>query len=175
MKRFSILFALLCTVVAAHAEGPMPTPRPGAGGTRTDLINDEKIRKLYEEFAANWNRHDVAAMAAIWTIDGDHLEPDGRHAKGRDEVLKLFMREHTTVFKDTHIDLNIETVWFITGDVALVDGTYNLSGATDPKGRALAPRKGHMSSILLKEQGKWWVVASRLMIPVPLVWRDEDE
>lgn len=172
MKRFSLLLALLITVASAQAEGPMPTTRPGAGGTKTDLINDDQIRELYTKFAEAWNRHDVAAMASLWTIDGDQLEPDGHHAKGRDEVLKLFMREHTTVFKDTHIDLTIETVWFLAGDVALVDGTYNLTGATDPKGTPLGPRKGHLASVLLKEQGKWWVAASRLSIPVSLVWRE---
>lgn len=174
MKRFALLFGLLCIAVPVFAQGAPPTARPGAGGLNVDLVNDDQIRELYTKFADAWNKHDVATMASLWTIDGDHQEPDGRHAKGRSEVLELFMQEHKTVFKDTHIDLKIETVWFVTGDVALIDGTYELTGATDPKGKAVPPRKGHLTAVLLKERGQWGVAASRLMIPLQLVWRDDE-
>jgi uncharacterized protein (TIGR02246 family) len=177
MRKLSVLSIALLAVAAASvlAQEEPPTPRPGVGGPRTDLVNDAKIRKRYERFQADWNRHDPVAMAAIWTIDGDHREPDGRIAKGRDEVQNLFAQEHATVFKDSHLDLHVDTVWFVTADVALVDGTYVLTGATDPDGKPIPPRKGHLTSIFLQERGRWWVAASRLMIPVPLVWRAHPE
>jgi uncharacterized protein (TIGR02246 family) len=173
-KLLAIVLAVCLAGAAAAAEKPPITPRPGAGGPRTDLLNDAKIRELYERFENAWNRHDAVALAEMWTIDGDHREPDGRIAKGRDEVQMLFAEEHATVFKDSRLDLDVKTVWFITAEVALVDGEYTLGGVPGPDGKPLPPRKGHLTSVLLQERGQWWVAASRLMIPVPLVWRQSE-
>ncbi len=43
-----------------------------------------------------------------------------------------------------------------------------VAGIVAPDGKELPPRKGRLSSILLQERGKWWIAASRLMIPAPL-------
>ena len=104
-------------------------------------------------------------------LDGDHREPDGTMYKGRDEVLALFRKQHGSFFKDTTLALDIDDVWFITANVALIDGTYTLSGAKLPDGTALPPRKGHLTAVFLKEQGRWWIEASRLMIPTALPYK----
>ena len=147
------------------------------GGIKGDVRNETEIRKLYAEFAAAWNKHDGKAMADMWAIDGDHIDPDGRKARGRDEVTELMKANHETMFKDTVLDLNIQTVWFITGDiavgdVALVDGSYSLAGIKGPDDNQLPTRSGLLTSVLTKQRGKKWEIsASRLMIPVPLPWR----
>jgi uncharacterized protein (TIGR02246 family) len=174
MKRFLLLTALLIFVGPVLAQPQTgETPRAGVGGPRTDLENDAKIRELFKQFEAAWNRHDFEALKALWTIDGDHQEPDGTWAKGREEVGKLFAKEHMTVFKNSHIRLTIHSVWFITGDVALVEGSYDLVGVQDQQGKDIPPRKGRLTSILLQEpDSPWRVAASRSMIPVPLIWRE---
>ena len=58
-------------------------------------------------------------------------------------------------------------------DVALVDGTYMVLGAVDPNGKPLPPRKGLLTSVLIKDHGTWQVAASRSMIPIPLPWRPQ--
>jgi uncharacterized protein (TIGR02246 family) len=172
MHRILMVVAmLLCLAGSVAAQPGTPTPKPGAGGPRTDLVNDEAIRKLYGQFVAAWNAHDPKQMASFYTIDGDTTEPDGMVAKGRDEVQKHFAEEHAAAFKDTEIKLTVDTVWFLAADVALVDGTYIVIGAVDPNGRPLPPRKGLLSSVLIKEDGTWHVAASRSMIPIPLPWR----
>lgn len=147
------------------------------GGIKSDIRNETAVRKLYADFATAWNKHDAAALSKMWAIDGDHMDPDGRRARGRDEVTALMKANHETMFKDTVLDLTIDGVWFITGDiatgdVAMVDGTYQLSGIKDPQDNQLPTRSGHLTSVLIKQHGgKWEIVASRLMIPVPLPWR----
>jgi uncharacterized protein (TIGR02246 family) len=170
MKRLLLLTVLLIFVGPVQAQ----TPRAGAGGPRTDLENDAKIRELFNEFTSAWNRHDFEALKALWTIDGDHQEPDGTVAKGREEVGKLLAKEHMSVFKNSQIRLTIHSVWFIGADVALADGSYELVGVQDQHGKDVAPRKGSLTAVLLHEpDAPWRVAASRSMIPVPLVWREE--
>lgn len=160
---FGVMLGMCSNRAAAVSETGVP---------QTDWMNEATIRKLYDEFEAAWNRHDTNKMASMWAIDGDHLEPDGKVAKGRGEVETLFKNQHATVFKGTHLDLKIDSVWFITSNVALVDGTYDLAGVTTPDGKVLEPRKGHLTSVLMQEQDqKWWIAASRLMIPVSLPYK----
>jgi uncharacterized protein (TIGR02246 family) len=139
--------------------------------TTRDRANEKVIRDLYKRFAEAWNRHDVDALGAMWAIDGDHIEPDGTHVDGRQAVSLHLKRQHDTVFKQTHLDLSIAEVWFVADTVALVDGGYELTGVRTPDGDALPARRGHLTSLLLEEGGKWWIVASRLMIPTELPYK----
>jgi len=172
MKRFLIVTALILTAGAAFAQSGARA-RSETGSPKMDIANEATIRKLYDDFTAAWNKHDTDAMARMWALDGDHIEPDGRIAKGRAEVHKLLGLEHSTVFKKSHLNLTIESVWFINQDVALVDGLYELSGVIDESGKEVPMRKGHLTSVLMQEGSVWSIAASRAMIPVPLVWRKE--
>lgn len=173
MRQLLIVAALTCVVGYAVTASAGPTPKSDFGKLKSDVANEEVIRTLYAGFTDEWNKHDVRAMADRWLEDGDHIEPDGHVAKGRPEVYKLFKLEHDTVFKKTHLTLTVETVWFITQDLALVDGSYEVTGVVLPDGKEIPPRKGHLTSILLHEQKKWWIAASRLMIPVPLPYKKD--
>lgn len=141
------------------------------GGPASDVQSEKAVRELYDRFVADWNRHDAAALGAMYAIDGDHIEPDGNHVDGRDEVTLLLKRQHESAFKQTRLMLNIADVWFITEDVALVDGGYAISGIRSPDGKELPERRGHLTSILLREGGKWTIAASRLMIPTELPYK----
>lgn len=142
-----------------------------AGNLRADNENERKVRALYENFEDAWNRHDPQAMAAVFTVDGDYLDPDGTWARGQEEVEEHFRRGHAVIFRDSRLDIDVDTVWFITNDVALLDGSYEVVGARTPDGKEIPPRRGHLTSVLLKERGEWHVAASRLMIPQQLPYR----
>lgn len=174
MKRILIVTALILVTGTAHAESGARA-RSEMGSPKSDIANEATIRKLYDDFEAAWNKHDTDAMARMWALDGDHVEPDGRVAKGRSEVHKLLGMEHNTVFKKTTLHLTIVSVWFMTQDVALVDGNYELTNVVDENGKDVGTRKGHLTAVLMQEGGVWSIAASRAMIPVPLVWRKESD
>lgn len=166
------LASTLCVCLFLAAAPTWAQKLSNDGGSSVDVENEKAIRKLYEDFVTMWNRHDVASLSAMWTIDGDMLEPDGTPAKGRPNVTKLLMKEHTTVFKSSLLKLTIADVWFVASEVALVDGGYELSGVIAPDGKELAPRTGHITAVLIREdRDKWLIAASRLMIPVGLPYK----
>jgi uncharacterized protein (TIGR02246 family) len=173
----ALVVGLTLPALADRARGdekPKHKEIQAVGGPKSDLENEAEIRKLYAQYTAAWNKHDPKAMASFWTLDGDYMEPDGRHAKGQADVEKLFTQEQQTVFKDSTLALTIETVWFINQDVAMVDGKYDLSGVRDLEGKQLPVRSGHLTAVLMREDGTWKVAAGRAMIPVPLVYRDKE-
>lgn len=138
-----------------------------------DRQEEKKIRALYNAFEDGWNAHKIDVMADMWSLDGDHQEPDGHIAKGREDVRALFRRQHDNVFKTTVLDLSIDSVWFITADVVLVDGKYSIVGIVAPDGKELPARQGHLTAILIKEAQTWQIAASRLMIPTTLPYKKE--
>ena len=92
MKRFSLLFVLLCVAVSVRAQGPPPTVRPGSGGLNVDLVNDDKIRALYTKFVDAFNRHDVEAVVGFFAEDGVFDKPVGPDVWGRRYVGKKEIR-----------------------------------------------------------------------------------
>jgi uncharacterized protein (TIGR02246 family) len=164
-------FVLLLWSAAANAQAPDIGAVRGIDTSHRNLRAEAEIRFRYEEFTSAFNRHDTQAMAAMWTRQGDHYEPDGSFAEGRDAVEKLFAEEHAGAFKNATIDLSIDTVWMVTPNVALVNGFYRVSGVRDLEGNEIAIRKGHLTSLLVADEGQWWVAASRATIPVPVPWR----
>ena len=173
MKHLLIVAAFICAAGAAMADTAPAAKKSDQGKLKSDLRNEDTIRQLYAEFCDTWNKHDPKAMAGRWLEDGDEIEPDGHVAKGRAEMLKMLTLQHQSVFKNSHLTLTVETVWFITSEVALIDGSYEVTGVQTPDGKDIPARKGHLSSILLQEGGKWWIAASRLMIPTALPYKKD--
>lgn len=170
MKRLTSV-ALLLWAAAANGQVPDIGSVVGIDTAHRNLRAETEIRQRYAAFTEAFNRHDTKAMAAMWTRQGDHYEPDGRFAEGRDAVATLFAEEHEGAFKDAKIDLSVATVWMITPNVALVNGFYQVHGVRDPEGKEVAMRRGHLTSVLLAEDSQWWIAASRATIPVPVPWR----
>src|SRR5512139_3996444 len=166
MKQMLLFAVLLVVAGGVQAQSTTPKPHPGAGGPRSDLASEVAIRKLYADFTAAWNAHDPKKMASFWALDGDTIEPDGMVAKGDAELEKHFAEEQATAMKDSTLKLTVDAVWFVTADVALVDGTYVVLNAHDPNGQPLPPRKGLVTSVVIREHGAWHVAASRSMIPI---------
>jgi uncharacterized protein (TIGR02246 family) len=168
--RSAIVLGVVAVALAAGGRAWAVSPS-NEGGLAGDIANERLVRELYDKFVGAWNRHDVESLAGMWAIDGDHFEPDGTVAKGRDAVRALLAREHGSVFAKTRLDLSVADVWFISDDVALVDGGYEIYGIRTPDGDELPARRGHLTSVLIQEQGKWWIAASRLMIPTELPYK----
>jgi len=148
----------------------------GSAFAQRDGFNEEtppskSVRAMTEEFVVNWNKHDTAALAAMWTEDGDHMEPDGRTVTGPKELKRLFDIEHGSVFKNSELHLVVEKVRSPTPEIAIADGTYELFGATDPAGNDIGTRTGYFFYVVQKDGDSWKVNASRLMLPTSLIWR----
>jgi uncharacterized protein (TIGR02246 family) len=160
--------APMAVATGAHAFGL-------GGGTAADVKSEKQIRELYADFVKAWNSHDVKTMASRWAVDGDQVEPDGTRAHGREGVTELLTKQHDSVFKKTKLELTVKTVWMISDDVALVDGTYELTGATLPDGTPIPARKGLLTAVLIQERNTWSIAASRLMIPTVLPYKTKGD
>jgi uncharacterized protein (TIGR02246 family) len=166
MIRVCLIALLLIPSAILAQRGPAPEGEPTG--------HEAAIHATYKQFAQAWNQHDAAAMAALWTERGDHMEPDGRTVFGREEVQRLFAIEHGSVFKKSELHLAVEHVRMTSDDVAVVDGTYELFHATDTRGNAIGLRAGYFTSVVARDGDQWKVSANRLFLPQALIWRERD-
>ena len=130
--------------------------------------DDAAIRKVHTDFEAAWNRHDAAAMAAMWSEDGDLINPEGRTGKGRAEVQKIFVEEQSGGFKSTTFRHTINSVRNVAPTVAVVEASYEIANATPPAAGGPTTLKGFYQSVMVKKGGKWWIASAMAMAPVPM-------
>jgi uncharacterized protein (TIGR02246 family) len=129
--------------------------------------DEEAIQKRLDEFEAAWNKDDAKAMAALWAPDGDLINPFGRLAKGRAEVEKLFTDEHTSFMKNTTYNVKTSSVRLIGSDTAVLDFDSGITGMKGPDGSDLPTFEHHVTMVLVKKDGTWWVVSARPVSYLP--------
>lgn len=132
---------------------------------------DVAIRQRHDEWCAAWNKHDPKLMAAFFIVDGDLINPFGRHARGTAEIEKLFTDEHTGAMAGTTYSGTVESIRYLGPNVAIVDVEAEISGMKGPNGAAAPPFKHHATWIAEKKAGKWIAHGARayafLSAPTP--------
>jgi uncharacterized protein (TIGR02246 family) len=130
--------------------------------------DESDIRKRSEDIAAAWNRHDAKAMAGYFAPNGDLLNPYGRMARGRAEIEKLYKDEHSTINRKSTMKLTgAPAVRMLAPGLAFVDIDAEISNILNPDGTAMPVQKTHISRVLQKSGGQWWIIASRAMRSAP--------
>ncbi|HYD48567.1 MAG TPA: SgcJ/EcaC family oxidoreductase [Terriglobales bacterium] len=156
----------LATLLMVPLTGGQGTPSTELAGTEAE------IHRMHTAFNEAWNRHDAAALAAMWTREGDYVEPDGRLVQGREAIEKHLGLEHKSVFANSRLHLVVERARLVANGTAVVDGSYELFGAVNPKGEAIGTRSGYFTTVLVRTESGWSVAAARLMLPQVLIWRE---
>ncbi len=121
--------------------------------------NDEAaIRQIVSQYVDARERIDPQAVEQLFTDDADQLVSSGEWRKGREAVVKGTMASsRNTGGKRT---ITVESVRFVTSDVAIADGRYELSGLAGGATRSM------WTTLVLKRSGKEWrITAIRNMLP----------
>ena len=126
--------------------------------------SEAAIRATDVVFAAAWNHHDAAAMAATWAQDGDLVNPFGRAARGRVAVQAMLQDEHNTAFKSSTYTPGPLSIRFIDPDVAVVESDTAISGILNPDGTNAPTMNVHIVRVIEKRDGKWLTVTARPII-----------
>jgi uncharacterized protein (TIGR02246 family) len=154
----------LAVVPALMLVGCQPAEEPEAAATPAPT-DEELLHQLASDFESAWGQGDAAAIAAFWTEDGDTLNERGHH-QGRAAVEQTYREGFETIYEGTSVDIEMTSVRFLQPDVAVADGTYEITDATVPEGEEVPPLKGLWMNVNVKVGEKWHIACSRPMIPV---------
>jgi uncharacterized protein (TIGR02246 family) len=156
MQRVIItLSALVAAGLAVGLVGGQAPPTGTGTGTTTAPATDQAaaIRKAVAEYCDAFNKGDVQAIAAFWAPDAEYTNETGTETKGRAAITALF-RQFLADHKGAKMNLNVKSLRFIRSDVALGEGTSEVTTAEGPD-------KGRFSAAWVKADGKWLLTSAR--------------
>lgn len=139
----SCLILAFITVPVLAADSPAPANL------------EQAIKDRTKEFDAAWNRHDAQAVAAYYATTGDLVTDTGDVLSGRDGIQQALTDGFNGDLKNSTLTSTVSSVRLIKPDVAIVDGEAEL------KNGDAEPRKLHIVSILVNQDGKWLTETTR--------------
>lgn len=146
-----ILSALLCCLTLAAI---------GLAQTKSDKRSKDEtaIREVVAKYVDARERIDPKATEALFTAEADHLVSSGEWRKGREAVVSGSMASSRNSGGTRTI--KVESVRFVSKDVAIADGRYELTGQAGGATRSM------WTTLVLKREGKTWrITAIRNMLP----------
>ena len=140
----------------------------GLAGSPPSPVSDEStIRQMVEDAVARINQGDLTAIDEFWDENADYVGLDGRFVHGR-QAMREFFAQLLKTGAGTQAG-TIEQVRFLASDLAIVDGSWTITGAKDANGKALAIIRGRGCEIVQKRRGRWRFTATREMV----VWKPQ--
>jgi uncharacterized protein (TIGR02246 family) len=115
----------------------------------------QRPEEIAVRFTDAWNRHDMAALAALFAEEADFVNVVGMWWRTRSEIEAAHAEAHATFFKDSHLEGEVAAVKLLRPDVAVVHVRWQLSGQLEPDGKTGAPRQGILVLVLTREAGGW--------------------
>ena len=102
------------------------------------------------------DQRDDKLLATLFTSDVDQLVSSGEWRRGRASLVEGTLASSARETGKRTVE--IETIRYISPDVAIADGRYVIAGAADA-------RRMWSTFILKRENGAWKIAAIRNMLP----------
>jgi uncharacterized protein (TIGR02246 family) len=129
-------------------------PRTAAGQEAARAEDEQAIRAAAKQYLAALERGDAKRLAELWTSDGDFVDELGGSHPASELIAEA--AQSTGNREPPQVKLLDSRIRFLTGDVALEDGTSDVSRVG-----AKSPARGRFSALWVKQQGRWRLASLR--------------
>jgi uncharacterized protein (TIGR02246 family) len=133
-----------------------------------EVDEQDAIRTVYRCISQAWRNGDATELVTNFALDGDMIDAFGRVARGRKAVEALLAGNFSGMFHGSQIVFTPQRIRFLTRELAIADGTWQVTLPHSPGGQAPPPIQGLVTSVFRKIDGKWKVEADRPMMKAPL-------
>jgi uncharacterized protein (TIGR02246 family) len=96
--------------------------------------DEQAIRAVGREYGASWNRHDMAALAELFSDDAHWINIVGMHWPGKSAVVAGHEAYHGTFFQTTDIEIANVEIRAIASGVAVAVAFLKVGAFTAPDG-----------------------------------------
>jgi uncharacterized protein (TIGR02246 family) len=158
MNRILLVGAIVFVVASGpnvFAQGPA-SDQAQSGKSNAPVSKDEAaIRQGAKDYAQAFAKKDAKALAAMWTENGQFEDDQGVSLHGKSAIENAY----ADMFKDKpagRIDVQIQSIRFLTPDVALEEGILHEGSA----GREL-PTTSRYSAVDVRDGGQWKIAYCR--------------
>ena len=120
--------------------------------------DEAAIKSVVSRYVEAREQRDPAAVEVLFTKDADQLVSSGEWRKGRDAIVKgTLASSESTGGRST---ITVEAVRFLSPDVALADGRYEISGLASGQSRRM-----WSTFLITRTSDGWRIAAIRNMLP----------
>ncbi len=126
---------------------------------------DPAMDKLAADWTAAFAKGDAKALAGLYAENAVRVTQGGK-VIGRSAIEKEFAAMLAAPLKGAKINILVGTTQHVSPDVAVNEGTYEVTGVLAPDGKAAPPLRGSYLNTVVKKGGAW-VIASDADIPPP--------
>jgi uncharacterized protein (TIGR02246 family) len=120
--------------------------------------DEAAIKAAIQAFIDTREANDAAGLTAILTPDVDQRQTSGNMRSGRDAVVSGSLA--TTRTTGGRRTITVDSLRFLSSDVAIADGRYDSVGRTDGTDQRMLT-----SIVLRREPDGWKIAAIRNMLP----------
>jgi len=111
--------------------------------------DEAAVRKMIDDYADAYNKHDLEAVAAFWTEQGLHVDHEaGVRTEGRDAI----MSDIAAAFRenpDSKLGGRVQHLRLVKPDVAYVEGEARVAS------NGMEAKLLTFSAVLMNQDGKW--------------------
>jgi uncharacterized protein (TIGR02246 family) len=127
---------------------------------------DPALEKLAADWAAAFAKGDAKTLASYYTENAIRMTPEGGTLVGRAAIEKEFATNVAGPWKGAKIAIKLGSTHSVGADVAVNEGTWEVSGATGPDGKPLS-LKGNYLNTIVKKGGAWMIASNAAAPPAP--------
>ena len=120
------------------------------------------VREIVQKYMDARDHQNAQALQSLFTPDADQLVSSGEWRKGRDALVRGTLASSRNTGGQRGI--TVESVRFLSKDVALADGRYELTGLAGGESR-----KMWTTLLVTHTRDGWRIAAIRNMLPAPPV------
>jgi uncharacterized protein (TIGR02246 family) len=125
------------------------------------VADTAEINSVVRSFSAAWGRADAAAIAALFTPDGDLVIPTGLQVRGRAHLRDFYASAFARGYAGSTTAADIRRIQELAPGVMVIDATWSINGAKPVQGKSMSPERGILAAIIVKTSGKWRIAALR--------------
>ena len=119
-------------------------------------IDEQVIQGVLQQIETAWNGYDSISLAAVFAEDANFIQIFGGQLDGRAAIEAAHRHIFATIYRGSHATFALRSIRFVRPDVAVVFARAQVKFTEGNEAREIETRP---TMIVIKEQGKWHIVA----------------
>ncbi len=132
-----------------------------SGSAAASSGSDAAGAALVARFSTAWAHSDAAGLATLFAPGADLVTPDGIIARGPEQIARFYAATFAHGYRGSQGTGTIAQTRVLSHNLALVDGTWSITGAHRADGSARPPEHGTLTAVLGLGPDGWRVLALR--------------
>jgi uncharacterized protein (TIGR02246 family) len=121
--------------------------------------DEQSVRQVATAYEQAWNKHDMEALASLFTDDAEWVNIVGMWWRGLPEVKRGHQWIHEKLFQKTTIHIDSCSVRFLTRETSASVVTWSKGSFVTPDGKQVPEGKDRMSLFLVRRAGRWLIAS----------------